>query len=125
MKALTLLMLSLLSLNLWAGPGQLPSDPRHCGNRETCHKSAWFSAGTYYARGFGRSCDEAMRNSEELFLQSFGNMSCGLINGPHSWSCYRGQHQTYISWHECSPSSGGQSSSQSRCANVGGVLVCN
>jgi hypothetical protein len=134
MKTLLAALMLLVSLTALAQTqnrlSDYPVDPNFCGSKQSCHKGYFplVSSGTYYARGFGRTCDEAMEDSEDRFIRAHGNMDdCGLVSGPHSWSCHRSRDgRRFVSWRECSPDSGSSSSggSRSRCTMVFGRLVC-
>lgn len=126
-----MLILSFLMLSLSAFADQSATinaaDPQYCGRASTCVKGyvPLLREGTYYARATGRNCDDAMNRAEEVFVRKFGNMSCGLISGPHldNWSCRR-DNGRIIAWLKCNPDSEVRSRPRPRCALVGGVLVC-
>lgn len=128
----TILLLAALILSSFSALAQLssyPADPNYCGRANSCHNGYFplISSGTYYARATGRSCEEAMRRSEEAFLRAHGNMDhCGMVSGPYSWSCYRGANNRYVSWHQCNPDSGssGGGGGQRRNCVLGGVWIC-
>ncbi len=131
MKTLLAALMLLTSLTALAQQYRLsdyPVDPNTCRGQETCLKGyIWLiKSGTYYARGYGRTCDEAMEDSEDMFIRTFGDMSCGLVSGPHSWSCNRSRDgRRFVSWRQCSPDSGpAQTAPRSRCTMIGGRLVC-
>lgn len=130
MKTLLTLLFLLTSLSSFAQHrlSDYPVDSNYCNGRESCHKGhIWLiSSGDYYARGYGRTCEEAMEDSEDNFIRTFGDMSCGLVSGPYSWSCERSRDgRRFVSWHRCSPDSGpARSAPRSRCAVIGGRLMC-
>jgi hypothetical protein len=127
--AALMLMTSLTALAQQYRLSDYPLDPNYCGKKQSCVKGYFplISSGTYYARGYGRTCAEAMEDSEDVFVRAHGNIDdCGLVSGPYSWSCYRSPNGRFVSYHQCSPDSGSSSrgGNRSGCAMVFGRLVC-
>ncbi len=103
------------------------ADENFCNGKSTCIKGyiPLLRAGTYHARGTGSTCQRAMDNSQARFANEYGNMSCGLISGPYVWSCTQLSGTRFSAWTKCNPDSGpSRSPRRSRCAMIGGVLVC-
>jgi hypothetical protein len=99
-------------------------DPNFCGSSNYCHK--WLK-GEYYARGVGRNCNQAMKRADDLFVREYGDMSCGLVSGPHldNWSCRRQSNGQVVAWLKCDPSSEPRRTNRPRCAIIFGQMVCS
>lgn len=103
------------------------ADENFCNGKSSCIKGyiPLLKSGTYHARGIGMTCKAAMDFSRNRFFNEYGNMSCGLISGPYVWSCTKLSDNKYSAWTKCNPDSGpSRSARRSRCAMIGGVLVC-
>ena len=131
MKTLLAALMILTSLTALAQYrlSDYPLDPNYCGTKQSCLKGyiPLLKSGTYYARGYGRTCEQAMEDSEDVFIRAHGNIDdCGMVSGPYSWTCYRSPNGRFVSYHQCSPDSGSSSRAapRSRCAMVFGRLVC-
>jgi hypothetical protein len=127
MKTLFLFVLFVLSLSAFAGDEFATinqPDPNYCGGSEYCHK--WIK-GEYYARAVGKSCNQAFKRAEDLFVREYGNMECGLVSGPHLdiWSCRRNAQGQTVAWVRCSPNSAPRSAPRPKCAMIFGQLICN
>jgi|GEM_PF-5897226 len=129
MKTLIAALMLVASFSFQAIAAGEPADPNYCGRKQSCVKGYFplVSSGTYYARGYGRTCDQAMEDSEDVFVRAHGNIDdCGLVSGPYSWYCHKAPNGRFVSWRMCNPDSGSSSGggSRSRCAMVFGRLVC-
>lgn len=122
MKSLIAILVFTFSFMSFAG-----EDINLCNGKETCRKGyiPLLKSGTYHARGIGRTCQEAMDESQAVFMREYGNMSCGLISGPYVWSCTKLRNNRYLAWTKCNPDSGpSRSNRRSNCAMIGGRIFC-
>ena len=118
------ILLSLLVLCTFTLSARAAED--FCKGKETCRKGyvPMLKSGTYYAKGTGRTCEEAKDNSQSVFAHEYGDMSCGLISGPYVWDCTKLGKNNYIAWTKCNPDSGPGRSTRPRCGMIGGIIVC-
>ena len=103
------------------------ADENFCNGKNNCIQGyiPLLRSGTYHARGTGSTCQRAMDASQTRFQNEYGNMSCGLISGPYVWSCTQLSANRFSAWTKCNPDSGpSRSSRRSKCAVIGGVLMC-
>jgi hypothetical protein len=114
------LMLSTLSFAMAASPN-------HCDGADSCVKGKipLIKSGTYYARGHGSTCEEAMEDSQIQFDRIHGKMECGIFAGPVAMGCSKICENQYSSWAECSPgASGPKKPKRSACRMIGPFMVC-
>lgn len=103
------------------------ADENFCNGKNNCIKGyiPLLKSGTYHARGTGSTCQRAMDASQTRFQNEYGNMSCGLISGPYVWSCTQLSANRFSAWTKCNPDSGpSRSPRRSKCAVIGGVIMC-
>jgi hypothetical protein len=125
--------LILLSLMLVAGlaGAQAPSQD-FCRGKDTCsiRERGWMKPRTHYARGFGPSCDEALRDASAAFRDTHGcetfgpdgscNRSCGFYSGPTNLDlgCIS-VGQGFSAWVKCAPPRHAPPTRRARCVQIG------
>lgn len=121
MKIIMSLIALSFSLSLLAG------SPELCDGRETCVKGTIpiIQQRVMYARGLGRTCDEALRDADEVFKREFGDQSCGLFSGPGQEGNCSVQSSEASVWVQCKPDSAPRGGRQHGCTMLLGSLVCS
>lgn len=133
---------------LFTSISALASGP--CGGKDFCYenptwKSVFTSEGVYYAKGAGKSCDDAFKDAQQNLDHHFdqltcderGRIKCGTNGAPYRWNegfgptCFKQANGTHVVWAQCdnlTSSWSGKATPANRCMMVGngrvGRLVC-
>lgn len=126
MKIILLILAVSFSMNLFA----TERDPNYCQGDDSCETGKFnpFKRNVLYARGYGHSREQAMRDSDKEFKRFFPHQSgsCGIFTGPYNYGTYSLGDGTYASWTICplGGNSNTRPANRSGCVMLFGALVC-
>lgn len=126
MKIILLILAVSFSANLFASE----RDPNYCQGDDSCETGKYnpFKRNVLYARGYGHSRKQAVKDSEQQFKLAFPGQrgSCGIFSGPYNYGTYDLGDGTFASWTICPIGSNSSSRpvNRSGCAMIFGAIVC-